>query len=127
MQLAQMNGGTFVFFDRFQSLCKDRGISVYRACTDIGLNRSAVAKWKSGGKPNGTTAAKMAEYFGVTTDYLLCETGIPPAEARRREVSDEEIKFALFGGDGEITDAMYDEVKRFAAFIKQREADRNKE
>ena len=31
------------------------------------------------------------------------------------------------GGDGEITDAMYDEVKRFAAFIKQREADRNKE
>lgn len=127
MQLAQMNGGTFVFFDRFQSLCKDRGISVYRACTDIGLNRSAVAKWKSGGKPNGTTAAKMAEYFGVTTDYLLCETEIPPAEARRREVSDEEIKFALFGGDGEITDAMYDEVKRFAAFIKQREADRNKE
>lgn len=127
MQLAQMNGGTFVFFDRFQSLCKDRGISVYRACTDIGLNRSAVAKWKSGGKPNGTTAAKMAEYFGVTTDYLLCETEIPPAPVGRREVSDEEIKFALFGGDGEITDAMYDEVKRFAAFIKQREADRNKE
>lgn len=127
MQLAQMNGGTFVFFDRFQSLCKDRGISVYRACTDIGLNRSAVAKWKSGGKPNGTTAAKMAEYFGVTTDYLLCETEISPAPAGSRVVSDEEIKFALFGGDGEITDAMYDEVKRFAAFIKQREADRNKE
>ena len=69
----------------------------------------------------------MAEYFGVTTDYLLCETEIPPAKGRRRVVSDEEIKFALFGGDGEITDAMYEEVKRFAAFIKQREADRNKE
>ena len=27
-----------------------------------------------------------------------------------------------FGGDGEITDAMYDEVKRFAAFLKAREA-----
>ena len=35
---------------------------------------------------------------------------------------DEEIKFALFGGDGEITDAMFDEVKQFAAFVKQREA-----
>ena len=116
-----------MFFDRFQALCEQKGVSVYRACTDIGLNRSAVAKWKSGGKPNGTTAAKMAEYFGVTTDYLLCETEIPPAPMGRREVSDEEIKFALFGGDGEITDAMYDEVKRFAAFIKQREADRNKE
>ena len=38
------------------------------------------------------------------------------------EVTDEEINFALFGGDGDITDAMYEEVKRFAAFIKQREA-----
>ena len=37
-------------------------------------------------------------------------------------LSDEEIKFALFGGDGEITDAMFAEVKQFAAFVKQREA-----
>ena len=27
-------------------------------------------------------------------------------------VSDDDVKFALFGGDGEITDAMYQEVKR---------------
>ncbi len=108
-----------MFFDKFQALCAQRKISVYRACTDIGLNRSAVAKWKQGGKPNGSTAAKLAEYFGVTTDYLLCETTEPAAE-EKRPVSDEEIKFALFGGDGEITDAMYEEVKRFAAFVKER-------
>lgn len=60
-----------MFFDRFKRLCEERGVSVYRACTDIELNRSAVAKWKNGGKPNGTTAAKLAEYFGVSTDYLL--------------------------------------------------------
>lgn len=114
-----------MFFNRFKALCDERNISVYRACTDIGLNRSAVAKWKTGGKPNGTTAAKLAEYFGVTTDYLLEQTDEKtPAEPGRREVSDEEIKFALFGGDGEITDAMYDEVKKFAAFIKQREAEK---
>lgn len=109
-----------MFFNRFKELCDQRGISVYRACTDIGLNRSAVAKWKAGGQPNGSTAAKLAAYFGVTTDYLLCQ------EDTRRGASDEEIKFALFGGDGEITDAMYDEVKKFAAFVKQREAERNK-
>ena len=38
-----------------------------------------------------------------------------------RTVSDDDIKFALFGGDGEITDAMYDEVKRFAQMVKLRE------
>ena len=111
-----------MFFNRFKALCDERNISVYRACTDIGLNRSAVAKWKAGGRPNGTTAAKLADYFGVTTDYLLEQTDERiPAESVRA-VSDEDIKFALFGGDGEITDAMYEEVKQFAAFVKQREA-----
>lgn len=39
----------------------------------------------------------------------------------KRKVSDDDIKFALFGGDSEITDAMYDEVKRFAQMVKLRE------
>ena len=108
-----------MFFNRFKALCDEKSVSVYRACTDIGLNRSAVAKWKEGGKPNGTTAAKLADYFGVTTDYLLGQS--EERRPARPDVSDEDIKFALFGGDGEITDAMYEEVKRFAAFVKERE------
>ena len=116
-----------MFFIRFKALCDERNISVYRACTDIGLNRSAVAKWKSGGRPNGTTAAKLAEYFGVTTDYLLEQTDLRSNAAPERTVSDDDIKFALFGGEGEITDAMYEEVKRFAAFIRDREAEKKKE
>ena len=113
-----------MFFTRFKQLCDQKNISVYRASTDIGLNRSAVAKWKNGGKPNGSTAGKLAEYFGVTTDYLLGQSEEKTPGAVSRVISDEEIKFALFGGDGEITDAMYDEVKQFAAFIKQREAEK---
>lgn len=108
-----------MFFDRLQTLCAQRGITVSKACTDIGLNRSAVAKWKSGGQPNGTTAAKLAAYFDVTTDHLLCED-VP----QRRSVNDEDIKFALFGGEGEITDEMYDEVRKFAAYVKMREAEK---
>ena len=116
-----------MFFNRFKALCDERDISVYRACTDIGLNRSAVAKWKSGGSPNGTTAAKLAEYFGVSTDYLLGQSDLRTAAEPERTVSDDDIKFALFGGHGEITDAMYEEVKRFAAFIRDREAEKKKE
>ena len=44
-------------------------------------------------------------------------------ESGRRGVSDADIKFALFGGDGDITDEMFDEVKRFAQFVKHRQAD----
>ena len=60
-----------MFFDKLKKLCDEKGISAYKACTDIGLNRAAVAKWKNGSIPSGKTAAKLADYFGVTTDYLL--------------------------------------------------------
>ena len=109
-----------MFFNRFKALCDEKNVSVYRACTDIGLNRSAVAKWKDGSKPNGTTAARLAEYFGVTTDYLLGQSEL--RRPQRPQVSDEDIKFALFGGEGEITDEMYEEVRRFARYIKDRES-----
>ena len=111
-----------MFFNRLKELCDQKQISVYRACTDIGLNRSAVAKWKNGGKPNGSTAALLADYFGVTTDYLLGQSKEKVPADKTRVISDEEIKFALFGGDGEITDAMYEEVRRFAAFVKERKS-----
>lgn len=115
-----------MFFDRLKHLCDLRGISPYRACIDIGLNRSAVAKWKNGGAPNGTTAAKLADYFGVTTDYLLGKQDDMRPAAKKTAVSDEDIKFALFGGDGEITDEMYDEVRSFAAYVKHREEEKNR-
>lgn len=66
-------------------------------------------------------ALLIGEYLDIPASKIL--TGEDPeVTPQRAAVSDEDIKFALFGGDGDITDAMYDEVKRFAAFLKQREA-----
>ena len=68
-------------------------------------------------------AVLIGKYLGISATKILTgeDTSID-AEIARRPVSDDDIKFALFGGDGDITDAMYEEVKRFAAFIKLREA-----
>lgn len=74
-----------MFFDRLKKLCDEKGISAYKACTDVGLNRAAVAKWKTGSVPSGSTAAKLAEYFGVTTDYLLGK------EAQKKSVLSEAV------------------------------------
>lgn len=106
-----------MFFDTFSALCTKAGVSTYKACTDCGLNRSAVAKWKNGSVPNGATAAKLAAYFGISVDALLGKEQSAP-----RAVTDEELKFALFGGSEDITDEMFQEVKRFAAFVRQRES-----
>jgi len=109
------------FYDNYISLCNKIGKSPSAVAVDIGLAKPAVTRWKNGGQPTDSTLAKLASYFGVTTSYLLgTETKKAPTENGERTVSDDDIKFALFGGAGEITDEMYDEVKRFAEFVKQR-------
>lgn len=109
-----------MFYDIYAKLCAEKGVSESKAAESIGLNRSAVVKWKRGALPSGQTIQKLADYFGVSVGYLL-ETEKAPTPEGERQPSDEDIKFALFGGDGEITDAMYDEVKRFAQMVKLRE------
>lgn len=37
-----------------------------------------------------------------------------------KAVSDEEIMFALFDGDKDITPEMFDEVKNFARFVREK-------
>lgn len=111
-----------VFYKNLRDLCEERGLTVNELARLLGLSTGSPTAWKNGTVPREATLNKIANYFGVSTDYLLGkETKKAPTNGER-SVSDDEIKFALFGGDGEITDEMYDEVKRFAAYVKQREA-----
>ena len=119
-----------MFYDRFKQLCDRKGVTCNKAALEIGLSNATPTKWKkTGATPVGETLDKIAAYFGVSTDFLLGkeEKEKAPAESGKRSISDDEIKFALFGGDGEITDAMFEEVKNFAAFVKAREEAKKKE
>lgn len=112
-----------MFYDRFIYLCKRKGVSPSRAALDAGISKSLVTKWKTkvAKEPSPDVLRRLASYFGVTVSELLDENNEKaPTESSERQVSDDDIKFALFGGSGEITDAMYEEVKQFAAFVKNR-------
>ena len=111
------------FEEKLVMLRKSQGLSQEELADRIGVSRQAVSRWELGSTmPDAPNLVKLADLFEVTTDYLLGQSEEREPGAKSRGVSDEEIKFALFGGDGEITDAMYDEVKQFAAFVKLREA-----
>lgn len=64
-------------------------------------------------KHNGDLRSIWEEWNAVDTHVK--------GQEQPRIIDKNEIKFALFGGDGEITDAMYEEVLQFAAFVKKRE------
>lgn len=115
-------------YKKIDELLAQKGISGAKMSADLGMSRSFMTELRKGRAKSVKleTARKIADYLDVSLEYLLDGTVDPvPGETRGRAVTDEDIKFALFGGDGEITDAMYQEVKRFAAFVKERQ--KNKE
>lgn len=51
---------------------KERNVTGYRLNKDCGVDGSRIAEWSSGkSKPSANTIIKLAQYFNVSTDYLL--------------------------------------------------------
>lgn len=72
-----------MFYDIFKQLCEDKGITPTKASVEIGFSKGSVSYWKkrynegNDAKPDSYTAAKIADYFGVSVDYLLGRTDDP--------------------------------------------------
>lgn len=60
------------FYERFVLLCEKKGVKPSRAASECNINRSNVTNWKNNGyTPRGDVLQRIADYFGVSTDYLL--------------------------------------------------------
>ena len=112
-----------VFFgETIRNARRSLGLTQRQLADSLGVSNTCVSNWEKGlSRPDADMIQKLCAQLHLQANDFYGTNGAP-AESGRRPVSDEDIKFALFGGDGEITDAMFDEVKRFAAFLKQREA-----
>ena len=61
-----------MFYDVYCALCEKNGLTPSGAASKIGFNRASVTVWKNTGKaPKQELLLKIADFFGVTTDYLL--------------------------------------------------------
>ena len=112
-----------VFFgEKIRNARKALGLTQRQLAEQIGVSNTSISNWEKGlSRPDADLIQELCRALNLQPNDIY-GTADDQAENRRRTVSDEDIKFALFGGDGDISDAMFDEVKRFAAFLKQREA-----
>lgn len=66
-----------MFFEVYTALCQSRGISPTKASQEMGFSKGSVSYWRKNynrgkdAKPDIHTAQKMADYFGVSVDFLL--------------------------------------------------------
>ena len=59
-------------YEIFERLLNEMGITAYRFCKDTGVSSSTISTWKKNNSKCGTDLAEtIANYFGVTIDYVL--------------------------------------------------------
>lgn len=60
------------FAPRLRMLIDAKGITVRSLAKDLNVSVGVLSDWQNGNKtPRGDSIMKLAEYFGVTADYLL--------------------------------------------------------
>ena len=64
-------------YANFERLCAEKGVTPYRVGKETGISTSTLSEWKTGKyTPKDDKLRKIADYFGVTVDYLM--TGSDP-------------------------------------------------
>ena len=68
-------------YDIFEKLCELNKVTPYRVCKETGLTTATISNWKAGRYvPKQDKMKKIADFFGVTVDYLT--TGVDPRDPK---------------------------------------------
>lgn len=62
------------FIERTTDLRKERNLTEKQVLLDCGLNKNSFGIWKQGRLPVSATRKILADYFGVSVEYLMGET-----------------------------------------------------
>lgn len=77
---------------------KSKKLSQQEVAKHLGVSRSAVAMWETGGsEPDLATVSKLADFFGVSIDYLLGRDETAP----ERQHVDDDDRDIIFGYHGD--------------------------
>ena len=107
--------------ERVKSICKEKKIPISKLERDLGYSNGYIGQLRKGVFPTDRLV-DIANYLNVSTDYLLTgeETQKAPTQEGERQISDEDIMFALWGDSDDVDKDDLDDVKRYAAFVRER-------
>lgn len=107
------------FYEKYVQLCNQVDKSPSAVAIELKLGKPSVSRWKTGSKPRDSSILKVANYFGVSPEWLKGETDDPSAG----------IKKDLIQKDGAVSqekqllldmiDGLSDEQKELLALSKK--------
>lgn len=116
-------------YERIKQLRLQLGMSQAELAKKVGYEgKSAISKVENGERDiSQSMIIKYAEALHVTPSYLLTgsdsDTQSHPADSRFSK-EDSDLAFALWGDSSDIDDKDIEEVKRFAAFIREKKTNK---
>ena len=61
-----------MYYEIFEKLCRERGITPSKVSKATGISTATLTSWKQGKyTPKQDKLGKIADFFGVTVDYLM--------------------------------------------------------
>lgn len=63
-----------MFWSTYVELCNAVNKAPNKVAAELGITSGTATKWKNGAVPQDRTIKKIADYFGVTVEYLKGET-----------------------------------------------------
>ena len=100
-----------MFRIRLKQLREDSGDSQYTFADKFGVSQSTIGNWEAGKRePNFETLRKLADYFNVSTDYLLGkDSNVPTISIPQKEAP---LPVPMLGKDAQRLLDMYVELDK---------------
>lgn len=105
-----------------RDLCQERNIPIAKLEKDCGFSNGYLNPKKMSKLPYDR-AVVIAKYLGVSENLILTgsdDTKNAPTVSGERAMSDDELKFALWGDCQDIDEKDLEDVRRYAAFVRER-------
>lgn len=96
-------------YSNFEKILKQKKLSSYKVAKEAGVTQTSLSNWKNGKSvPSTTTLQKIADYLGVTVDYLM--NGEETDNKALNEKDERDIKQAIEDFKNRLSTAgvMYD-------------------
>lgn len=90
-------------YDRVKNLCDTRGITVAKLESDCGFANTTIRKWRTINNPSVDKIKTIAQYFGVTADYIIGMTDIPTPPDDEDIVSLQRAKSRMPSNDWQLS------------------------
>lgn len=106
-----------MFYELFCKLCDEKNVAPTRAALDMGMSKATPTTWKNKGTtPQAAQLQKIADYFGVSVDYLLGNE-----EKLASQEADELLKDELVAFYGEVkNDLDQDDIDDLKTFMRMK-------